>query len=109
MSLTEKLLEMQEARKDLHRMVASREDNATARAPRLTAEEKARTEDTICKFHCHLFRQSMNLKRDQLLINGSGDIAELLDVQHDFVKLGLLETGQIVHVNRRYFKPCPPN
>lgn len=108
MSMTERLLEMHETRAELRRMVEQREEeDPTTRIPRLTAADKNNVLDLMVRMRCHQFRQEMNLDRDQLLVNGSGDLAELLDVSKDYVRLGILDTGQAIYVPRKFFRPVP--
>lgn len=50
------------------------------------------------------FRRENGLGPHQLLINGSGDIATLIDVASGFMRLALYETGQVIHVPVDHFQ-----
>lgn len=114
MSIADRLKEIHENRDRLKQLrdefgvneVDEWMERTVREAPVLTEEERAQRMKTALNFRCWAFRQEMNLGPAQLLVNGDGEVAELLDAMGDFIRIGILETGQIINVSRRMFKPC---
>jgi hypothetical protein len=113
MSITDRLAEIHEAKQQLRQLLIERGEDVlpvdtwVERVARPGPQEldTERAKKAASEFRCTVFRQEMNLDHNQLLVSGAGEVAELLDVIGDHVRVGILKTGKTLYVPRSCFRP----